>query len=62
VIRPGRHHDRRPARRPGASFDPRRSNAGIDGVQRFNLFSHRTALENVTEGPIHVMDEKPVAA
>ena len=22
--------------------------------QRFNLFPHRTALENVTEGPIHV--------
>ena len=22
--------------------------------QRFNLFSHRTALENVIEGPVHV--------
>jgi polar amino acid transport system ATP-binding protein len=30
--------------------------------QRFNLFPHRTALENVTEGPIHVLGEKPVAA
>jgi polar amino acid transport system ATP-binding protein len=25
--------------------------------QRFNLFPHRTALENVTEGPIHVKKE-----
>jgi polar amino acid transport system ATP-binding protein len=25
--------------------------------QRFNLFPHRTALENVTEGPIYVKDE-----
>jgi polar amino acid transport system ATP-binding protein len=30
--------------------------------QRFNLFPHRTALENVTEGPIHVLGEKPAAA
>ncbi len=26
--------------------------------QRFNLFPHRTALENVTEGPIYVLGEK----
>src|SRR2546423_13583965 len=25
--------------------------------QRFNLFPHRTALENVTEGPIYVKNE-----
>ena len=25
--------------------------------QRFNLFPHRTALENVTEGPVHVLRE-----
>jgi len=30
--------------------------------QRFNLFPHRTALENVTEGPIHVLREAPAAA
>ncbi len=28
--------------------------------QRFNLFPHRTALENVIEGPVHVLG-KPVA-
>jgi polar amino acid transport system ATP-binding protein len=30
--------------------------------QRFNLFPHRTALENVVEGPIHVKKEPPVEA
>ncbi len=30
--------------------------------QRFNLFPHRTALENVTEGPIHVLREAAPAA
>jgi polar amino acid transport system ATP-binding protein len=30
--------------------------------QRFNLFPHRTALENVVEGPIYVKKEKPAAA
>jgi polar amino acid transport system ATP-binding protein len=30
--------------------------------QRFNLFPHRTALENVTEGPIHVKKEPREAA
>ncbi|GAB3155031.1 amino acid ABC transporter ATP-binding protein [Amycolatopsis sp. NPDC004378] len=27
--------------------------------QRFNLFAHRTALENVVEGPIRVLGRKP---
>ncbi len=30
--------------------------------QRFNLFPYRTALENVTEGPIHVLRETAAAA
>jgi len=30
--------------------------------QRFNLFPHRTALENVTEGPIYVKNEQRAAA
>jgi len=30
--------------------------------QRFNLFGHLTALENVTLGPIHVRGESPAAA
>ncbi len=30
--------------------------------QRFNLFPHRTALENVIEGPIHVKKESRAAA
>jgi arginine/ornithine transport system ATP-binding protein len=30
--------------------------------QSFNLWQHRTALENVTEAPIHVLGQKPQAA
>ena len=30
--------------------------------QSFNLWQHRTAIENVTEAPIHVLGQKPEAA
>jgi polar amino acid transport system ATP-binding protein len=30
--------------------------------QRFNLFPHRTALENIIEGPVQVQGRKPVEA
>jgi arginine/ornithine transport system ATP-binding protein len=30
--------------------------------QSFNLWQHRTAIENVTEAPIHVLGQKPEQA
>ena len=30
--------------------------------QRFNLFAHQTALQNVMEAPVHVLGEAPAAA
>ena len=30
--------------------------------QRFNLFAHQTALQNVMEAPVHVLGETPAAA
>jgi polar amino acid transport system ATP-binding protein len=30
--------------------------------QRFNLFAHMTALQNITEGPVQVLRQRPAAA
>jgi len=45
--------DGAPVRRDQASIHALRSAVGMV-FQRFNLFPHRTALENVMEGPIYV--------
>jgi polar amino acid transport system ATP-binding protein len=45
--------DGAPVRREDASIHALRSAVGMV-FQRFNLFPHRTALENVMEGPVYV--------
>ncbi|WP_296987225.1 amino acid ABC transporter ATP-binding protein [Thalassospira sp. UBA1131] len=40
----------------GANIDEIRTRVGMV-FQRFNLFPHRSALENVMEGPVHVLGE-----
>ena len=52
----------------GATVDP--ASRSITGIrtqvsmvfQRFNLFPHRTALENIMEGPVFVKKERRAAA
>jgi polar amino acid transport system ATP-binding protein len=41
-------------RRPEREIDRQRARIGIV-FQRFNLFPHRTAIQNAMEGPIHVL-------
>ena len=47
--------------RNGSGIHRLRSRMGMV-FQRFNLFPHRTVLENVMEGPVYVLGHKPVQA
>ena len=47
------HHRRRPAARRGTALARLRADVGMV-FQSFNLFAHKTVLENVTLGPIKV--------
>ena len=56
-------HLRRPAAaRPRARPSPSCAARWAWSSSRFNLFAHKTILENVTLGPIKVRKEKPTAA
>ena len=50
-----------PVERDGAHIVEIRTKVSMV-FQRFNLFPHRTALENVIEGPVYVKRENPDAA
>ncbi len=43
---------------PKTDLDALRADIGMV-FQRFNLFPHKTALENITEGPLQVQGRKP---
>jgi len=47
--------------RNGSGIHRLRSRMGMV-FQRFNLFPHRTVLENVMEGPVYVLGHKPAQA
>lgn len=47
--------------RSGKNIHKLRSRMGMV-FQRFNLFPHRTVLQNVMEGPVYVLHEKPAHA
>ncbi|TXD99078.1 amino acid ABC transporter ATP-binding protein, partial [Ralstonia pseudosolanacearum] len=47
--------------RDGKAIHTLRSRMGMV-FQRFNLFPHRSVLENVMEGPVYVKGERPDAA
>jgi len=47
--------------RPESDIDRQRADIGMV-FQRFNLFSHMTAMQNLIEAPIHVRSERPEAA
>src|SRR3954471_854412 len=54
------HFDGRPLPAEGRELGRLRSEVGMV-FQSFNLFAHKTILQNVTVGPIKVRKEKPAA-
>ena len=53
--------DGEPIASDGAALARHRAKVGMV-FQQFNLFSHKTVLENITLGPVHVRKEKREAA